>query len=333
MKIKNILIYIRAKQHNQTYNMSLDIKELLIGIDDDIRKKELTIKNSKKGKKNTNIVSIFDISDAYKFKLYLNPKSLERKIYITLDTFNYRIKNQTSITWDFSTAGDQSQLGTVFAKGVVSNIKAIKLYQISLPTQPSSSVLYNSFISILISELKSQSVVGFPNRNYHFLLKPNLNPSNLTRINPYWREYTPIGGGELVFSKPITELSTLTLSIANPMVVIPFPQDNVYLDNSNFSQTSPTTITLTPLISFNNGDRVVISGFNTVDPITDQAQINSINSPNGHIITITSTTTFTIDVDLSTISSPTGSCEIVDVSSRIYFPLEITYIYTGEEQN
>jgi hypothetical protein len=210
--------------------------------------------------KEIELTTIFNASELYKLQRLIAPKAQYKRVYVLLDTANTapELSSGTKYGWHFANNA-LLQTGTVNTTGTAGNLVGMHIHPMiaDLVSNPSHNfaalatsfsldegtgigpIYRNDFtninqtFTILIEEFSSQSFVGRNGRKFHFVLYPFLmnpssdpdNPSLLgswTPTNPYYEFVTSgKGGGWFWFNKPITEFSTLTVSMANPFVEVP----------------------------------------------------------------------------------------------------------------
>jgi len=204
--------------------------------------------------KEINLNTLFNIDDLYKLQQVLAPKAQYRHVHVLLDTDNAapELSSGTKYGWNFS---DNALLqgGTVNTTGSAQNLVGMRIHPMKtdLTSNPShheaasfgpsinlvpsggiQPIYRNDFVNlnqnftILIEEFSAQAFVGREGRKFHFVLFPFLmNPD--TRTDAYYGSWTPLapyyefvtsgkGDGWFWFREPITEFSTLTVSMANP---------------------------------------------------------------------------------------------------------------------
>lgn len=277
-----------------------------------------------------NLASIFGISDVYKLQRTLNPKSNYRHNYIVLDSVNrLPAYDQYHMSWQYVNDAVFQQ-GTVNTKGPVRDLVGMRVYPIRAVQNAEFSGIYDSNFTLLIEEFVAQSFVSHEKRNFHFMLRNTINPQPPgVQTTITYQEFTPVNDGYFWFRKPITTINTLTISLGNPLVLIPIPLPTAFAVNSEFTNANPTMVTTTSDNGFSDGDRVIIENFTTDDPVADAVVIAAVNDPAGHIITLVDGISFTIPVDLSTITPSTDASSvsrITDESKRFIVPLELIYI-------
>jgi len=202
-----------------------------------------------------NIQQLFSIDSIKQISKMLNPKRYYKSIYLLLDTNNASdiLSEGTKYRWNFR---PDSQLlsGTVNGIGVTNKLVGMRIYpmktdvvsqpervftpldfKITITKTGMPELYYNDFtnlnsnFTILVEEFQAQSYVGKEGRKFHFVLYPFLmNPEkqilfdDWTPLDPYYEFVTSgKGNGEFWFRTPITEFSTITISMGNPFVVFP----------------------------------------------------------------------------------------------------------------
>jgi hypothetical protein len=287
----------------------------------------------------SDISSLLGITSSNDAVRILNPNSLLRKNYIMLDS-RYRELNGsnsdgiTSFTWNYVLQSVSMAQGTVNIVGNVRDIVALRIYPSRIPYVLSADNKY-SRISVLITELSSQSFISHEHRNFHFMLKSVIDD---TFINLVTHDYND---GYFYFEKPITTLNKLTLSFGSPLEPIVFDRDRDFCTIDYFTMSPLTNITTGPMGSprhhnLTNGDRVYFTNFNTgyIDPVLDQEIeidkkiVSNINKLSGWIITVIDDFSFSIIYNTSSIQSPLLNLEVNVFygSKRMFIPIELTYI-------
>jgi hypothetical protein len=291
------------------------------------------------------ISKIFGKSNYRDTAIALNPDSLYRKNFIILDS-RYRILNNsvsspiTSFSWAYVLQSISNSQGTVSSIGNVRDVMALRIYPCRIPYVKSADNKY-SRVSILINEIASQSFIAHENTNFHFMLKSVVDD---TFINLDTQDYND---GYYYFEKPITYMPSITLSFGSPIEKISFDNDRDLCTIDCFSIQPLTKITTGwPTANphnLKNGDTVYFSNFKvaSVDPILveenaiNEALTNSVNRIEGWIISVIDSTSFSIELDMTTIQSPTADV-VFDVyygSKRMFIPLEITFIMADYDNN
>lgn len=185
------------------------------------------------------IKKFYGMSDKWYIQRMLNPTAQYQYAYVLLDTNNAaeELSSDTTFGWRVINYISQ-QDGTV---STVSNIRDLvgmhiptMTMQLNTPVGENGKNYVNNVANInnnftvLIHEFQAQSFVGREGRKFHFALFPALmNPQfpfrgpAITPANPYF-EFTPSGkaNGWFWFRTPITEFSTMTVSIGNPFDLV-----------------------------------------------------------------------------------------------------------------
>jgi hypothetical protein len=219
---------------------------------------------------------------------YLNNMALLDSRYRMLDT-----DGSTQIQWNHVNNLTRQQ-GTFNTIGDISNIVAIRVMELRIPYTASADNKYKR-ISLLFDEWSAQSVVGQENRRYHMMFESEVDGRwiNLRSQN--------FNDGWYKFSKPITQLDTLTASFASPLEPIVFDLDRMSFTVSSYGLVTEFTTTLPH--NLQTGDRIYMTTFNTLNLTRDEVVIDTINSTSGHLISVINSTTVDISVDTSSINS------------------------------
>lgn len=188
---------------------------------------------------------ILSITNLERLSYKLNPSLNLRSAYLLLDTDNIDTTLSTTynFTWQFLNYISLST-GTVNSTGKIRDIVAMRIFPVKtnvvtsiLGPDYNNKVMYNQLttmngnFTVLIDEFKSQSYIGRNGRRFHFILFPyvmNLITYNVRQAGPPFTyavlpadpyiEFTTSGkaNGWFYFRKPITNFTTLTVSIGNP---------------------------------------------------------------------------------------------------------------------
>ena len=287
----------------------------------------------------SNISNLLGITSSNDAARVLNPNSFLRKNYIMLDS-RYRdltgtnSDGITAFSWNYVLQSVSMAQGTVNIVGNVRDIVSLRIYPSRIPYVLSADNKY-SRISILITELSSQSFISHEKRNFHFMLRSVIDDNF---INLDTHDYND---GYFYFEKPITTLNRLTLTFGSPLEPVVFDKDRDICTIDYFSIQPLTKITTGSASSptphnLINGDTVYFTYFKTgyIDPVLvsailiDETIVNNINRLSGWIITVIDDFSFSIIYDTSTIQSPISLLEfnVYYGSKRMFIPIELTYI-------
>jgi hypothetical protein len=299
----------------------------------------------------TKLSNLLGIRTSEEMVRVLNPKSLYKKNYFILDS-RYRSSdgsNNLSNTidkyiWDFNlNTQPNDNNSSVNVIGNMRDIVAMRIYPFRIPY---SALIDNKYkrISVLIDELSTQAFVAHENRKFHFMLGTDIDSNFLNLSTDKFND------GHFYFEKPITTLEKISVSFGNPLERVSFN-----LDRSNYQVDNISIAPLTKITTYynnnvdlfphnlTNGDQVYLSGYSVgyVDPIlVDQLQINkniqsNINNVNGYTITVINNNCFSINLDTSLIQNPRNITfsNVYFGSSRLFIPMEITYIMPQIEKN
>jgi len=189
----------------------------------------------------SSISKFFGMSDKWHIQRRLNPAAQYQYAYVLLDTDNAAsdLSSSNKFGWRFINYISQ-QTGTVSAVNNIRDVVAMRIFPVTMQliapvgeagkayTNPFTNI--NNNFTILIHEFQAQSFVGRDGRKFHFDLLPYLmnmyfEPGYAvpftTPADPYF-EFTTSGKGNgwFWFRNPITEFSTLTVSIGNPFDLV-----------------------------------------------------------------------------------------------------------------
>lgn len=285
---------------------------------------------------NTNTVttqagpSITDLSsvDLYRFAMILNRGSLERKTHILVDTRYRNVSGIQSNKFVFNLVQNNNNSlnpgsGDLSIGG--KNIKSIIKMEVPSFNIPFVNVADNFYkkITMTINELKTDSFGAYENSNFHFMFSYE-SLGLLLKL-------TPDNNGLYTFKYPINPKS-LSFSFGSPFVPISFDLDRMYaLDLDYLSNNG--VITFNQQHNLGSGDIVYITGFSTLNNTDNINIIATINRLEGHIITVESATSISINVDFTSIINPdpTNTPFIYFGSKRIIFPLILTYLVDQSE--
>lgn len=252
-------------------NKDVNIKQMLIDLDKEKQEKGVAI--VKESNRFNNISRIFNnYNSIKKITRVTNPSLHYKSVYVLLDTNNASdvLSEGTRYRWNFRP--DAVLLsGSVNGLGVTNKLIGMRIYPMKtdVKSEPSDTftgsglldvisgpglpeLYYNDFtnlnsnFTILIEEFQSQAYVGREGRKFHFVLFPFLMETakqfgfpDWTPLNPYYEFVTSgKGNGQFWFKNPITEFSTLTISMGNPFNIFPLskitrtliPLEFIFLD-------------------------------------------------------------------------------------------------------
>lgn len=267
-----------------------------------------------------------------------NPNANLRKNYLVFDAFTSQTTDGINFQWNYSDT-DFSGRYTVNSIGTIRNVISMRIYQ---PIFPSSVVNTNSKrLAILINEFRAQSIVASGTAAYHFLFRPCYRqtiPAIVLNLDKWVDlQCEKFNDGYYHFYKPITELSTITMTLYDPLtpIQLPIPYDEV-------SFTYGVTTRLTTSRAYPDlyvPDTAAIPGcflteFTTDNPGADANVINRMNTPFGlSIITKIDDYNFIVNVDTSGITPKAGL--IIPVYFNIFrfiFALELTYLHDAADE-
>lgn len=234
--------------------------------------------------------------------------------------FDSRNKLQSStstcIQWSLNYSGINGQLGNVYVQDTIKQVIRLQLFPFWLPVSNPLDTFYNK-IRIYVKEFWDAGInTNFTgpfqseaiNEKYHFEF--DIETIEPTRI--YLKPVQPF----YYFSKPIARIETISMNFYNPF-------NEIILDAMEdiFIVTNGIVTTFTTLNGNNHnlltGDLVYILNFNS----TDSSINNSFNNTKGIIITVISSTQFTIPIDTSLLGF-VPNVNVVYGSKRVFFQME-----------
>lgn len=266
--------------------------------------------------------SSFSSDDLYRMAMLLNRGSLERQTHILVDTRYRNVSGLQSNRFVFNLVTNNNNSlnpgsGDISIGGKnIKNIVSMEVPSFNIPFVSMADNFYKK-ITMTINELKGDSYGAYENSNFHFMfgyesigLLLKLTPDNTT----------------YKFKFPINPKS-LSFSFGSPFVPINFDLDRMYADDLNYLSTNG-------IISFNqshnlgSGDIIYITDFKTLNNTANINIIAQINRLEGHIVTVESATSISINIDFTAIIDPDINNKpfIYFGSKRIIFPLIFTYL-------
>ena len=273
--------------------------------------------------KDLHIDSIFGLTN-YKLKLLLNPKSLHKKYYICLDSFNKNLttSDDVNFSWDVSRNNSITK-GSIVLSDNVKDLIQIKIYEPIIPIPIEGINLDARRISILFKEFSNQAFISNENRKYHFLTKPYYDQGLIVKQTSVILDTTGYHNGTCIFKNPITNIDRFTINFGQPDELCRFYDDRLY---ATLTAGATTLLTFATNHNFLIGSDTVVSiaDFTTATVAVDYSTITTINRTKGHIATVTTSTQMTIPIDTSTITIPSTSFEVMFFDRRVYLCAELT---------
>lgn len=321
-------VYLEDLKKLETYNIkeNVDVHEYLVK---SIGESE-TVGVEVKTKPEKNLDGLLQIS-----------KAPIKKTYLLLDRRYQSAEgnNSTLFTWNVvTTSGTFDKYSSAVSSIELKNIVAIRLYPFKFPNTPRVFGNDNT-LSVEIVELNNQAYIAAAfYKRFHFSF-------NIFRQNPlYGTSYTGTQepfktsdlsdkGAVINFREPIAKLDNLSIRFGNPFNTLTLNPDKL-----------PATVSasgIQTLVDFGTtphycavGDVITFKNFNTTIPATDYDIIVSINDENGWYITAITSTTVTVDRDLTGLvgvinSNPTT---ILLDAKRFILRLEIDYVDDSNKQ-
>jgi hypothetical protein len=278
------------------------------------------------------INSIFGTNDIRDTLKMFNPRALYATSYIMLDR-KFQSRNTDGLTifnWDLSVSGFGLNEKNAISTNNTNNVVGIKIQPFRLPSN-NLGLTFSNRIAVGIKELSNHAYVSpIDLLRYHFIFTASAD--GLPANDSYTLSNVSTSTDSFWLHNPIQSINNITLVFANPNFKLTLDSDRGIMDTSAGAlllvPVNPSEFTTTTNHNLNSGDRVTITGFNT-SLLADNIIVDQINIETGHIITVTSTTTFTIPVNSAGIVGVIGvnpPAEIYFESKRFIIPLELTYV-------
>ncbi len=227
------------------------IEELRQDSPSDDKEALLLVKASRLKRYQTNTImpilqlkSLFGVADKFKLQRQINPAAQYQYAFVMLDTSNIdtNLSTDTKYSWKVVNYPTQER-GTITVANSTRDLVGMRIFPmttvLTAPIKEPGKVNYtnpvvnlNHNFTILIHEFQAQSYVGRDGRKFHFVLFPQLmNPAQPEKGPPYtpatpYLEFVTSGkmNGWFWFRTPITEFSTMTVSMGNPFDLLTLSQ-------------------------------------------------------------------------------------------------------------
>lgn len=260
-----------------------------------------------------------------------NPEALVKSYpTITLDSRRRELadpdpSSRPTIRWSFYNDSRIEQ-GSFNGLGTIRDIVSIEPGTIYFPKDEAENLVneYNQ-VSMYIHEFSEQASIINEKVRYHFLFNIENAALNATgslervKLVPAFED-----NATTYLDRPITTLNKLTISFAAPAERVSFGYDRD-TNVTSITAANPAVITTSITHGLSSGDLVYFEDFTTAAPAVDGAIIATMNREEGHIITVTGATTFTVAVNTSSTTTPDVT-NIFFGSRRIFIPLKFRYI-------
>jgi hypothetical protein len=252
------------------------------------------------------------MTDLSRILASINPTTSIKTEYITLDSRYRSLDNDGTLYFKWNAVYDNSDIqGGFNINQRVRDVVAIKCYPIKMPYVSTADNDYGR-ITLLFQEFQSQSFVAHENTKYHYVFASDVQDRWIhLRTHNY-------NDGVFKFATPLTQLSSLTVSLASPLQPIIFDADRQQMVVSDYTTNNKTYFSSVGTHNLETGDLVYISEFNTTNPASDAVVIGAVNTRYGNKITYISDTVFYIDVDSTSVfEQGPGQASVVNASNSI----------------
>jgi len=278
-----------------------------------------------------NVSNLFGLNSSYNIRSMFNPSANLAHTYLHIDT-RYRNLSDDGLLKDFKFnihEHDNMAQGGISFIGKVRDITSMEIAPFFIPKTNvddiHDEILFYHKVTLRFHEFDSQGVIAHENRIYHYEFEVQDPGTRFFRLVPL-----PNTNARFYFRRPITALSTITMSFGTPLQPLIFDKDRIRFTVATGGAGKMVFTTATGEEHFlASGDIVYMSLFNTDDAITDIELIQFMNRNRGHKIDTVAPTTF--EIDYGSISAPSGN--IIPTSGiilylgskRIIFKLRLTY--------
>jgi hypothetical protein len=245
--------------------------------------------------------------------------------YILLDSRYRKIEGAignpiNDYKWEY-TPTIYTEQGTTNVVSRIQDVLYMQVQPFHIPVVPAAENVYGK-VSMLIEEFSALAVIGHENRRFHYLFDADRD-GNRILLNP-----PGLDDGKFRFSTPINRVDQLTVNFGAPLTPITFEPDRFNVTIVPINAVS-TQIVFPQAHNVNNAEVVILSGYTTDDPIADEAAINIINQPEGHVVNVVNATTLNIVVDLTAIVAPVINpvVECYITTRRVMISLRLVYAH------
>lgn len=245
--------------------------------------------------KAVSVNNFLGMTDISRILATISPSTSIKTEYINLDSRYRSLDNDGTLYFKWNAVYDNSDnQGGFNINQRVRDVVAIKCYPIKMPYVSTADNDYGR-ITLLFQEFQSQSFVAHENTKYHYVFASDVQDRWIhLRTHNY-------NDGVYKFATPLTQLSSLTVSLASPLQPIIFDADRQSMVVSDYTTNFKTYFTSVGTHNLETGDIVYISGFNTANPASDSIVIGAINNTYGNKITYISDTVFYINVNSTSV--------------------------------
>jgi hypothetical protein len=327
LKILTEFIISEFKKINCDYS-DIDIHEMQkvqLGLKSDVIISETSALNQESDQKIANTIveqisgmvgisSFMGLSSLTELLSYINPASVVKYAYISLDSKNRSLNNDGTqfIQWFPNTLSNIIPQGNFYLDPKVRDIIEIRIMPIKMPYISSADNDYGR-ITMYINEFSTQAYLNSDNLRYHFVFS-----SDVIDRWIHLRTYTN-NEGIFKFSTSLTQIPSITLTFSSPFDKIIF--DNDRLNNFqiyDYKTLNKTYLETPSLHNLETGDRIYISNFTTLNPSSDNGIITLINNPIGLICTYIDDNKILVDINSNNIyKQGNGSITLTNGSNLI----------------
>jgi hypothetical protein len=243
-----------------------------------------------------------------------------QNVYLCLDSYQRQLHTDPSVfSWvvQYSANIQQGTVNTLSDN--ITNIVNIQFNRFFIPYVEDADNVYKQ-LTVTIDEFTSMSVLAKNNVRYHMMFDSDVQ-GNRIQLTPQINDE-----GRFRFYTPVKVLNTITLRFQAPFTPVTFQKDRFNVTITSVSATQ-TNIVFSENHGVADGERVHITGYNTLAPIIDKSQIDDINKIKGHVVTYISNTVLEINADLTTVTSDVDNISVCFIATRrLIFPVRMEYL-------
>lgn len=258
------------------------------------------------------ISNFLGINDLNSILSKLNPSSVVKTESIMLDTRYRSLDNDGTLYFKWNAVYDNSDIQGAFnINQRVRDVVAMKCFPIKMPYVHTADNDYGR-VTLLFQEFQSQSFVAHENTKFHYIFA--------TDVQERWihlRSHN-YNDGIFRFATPLTQLSSLTVSLASPLQPIVFDADRMSMTVSDYVTNQKIYFTSTATHNLETGDVVYITNFTTRNSSADAVIIGQVNTQYGNKCTYVNDYTIYLDINATTIyQQEAGTIAVTNNSNSV----------------
>ncbi len=255
-----------------------------------------------------------------------NPAALHKKAYLILDR-KYQSKDSNNINefkWNVvNSSKSYDPETTAVTTGPFRDIIKVQMFPFRFPYSD-NTITNRRCLAVEIKEFNTQCYfITQAKKRFHF----SFDIESTGTGTPYLITDPGNSASIFEFHDPIISFDTITVVFSNPERIISLDPDSLYATIAAFGAQTLLTFAVPHWCAANDG--IVISGFNTNQPVADAIEIELMNDIDGWpIITIPAPNQILINVDISGLAGAIvgGPFYVYLDGKRFSLRMELTYI-------